>query len=165
MPQYSQEFREACLKKMMPPENRSISEIAKETGVTETTLYNWRKESRSEGTATPGDGRIPDKWSSEDKFLIVLESASLNETELAEYCRRRGLFVEQVQEWKDACMHACDDLARDKRALRKEIRDERQRVRELERDLRRKEKALAETSALLVLRKTAHAIWGDGEDA
>ena len=77
MPQYSQEFREACLKKMMPPENRSISEIAKETGVTETTLYNWRKESRSEGTATPGDGRIPDKWSSEDKFLIVLESASL----------------------------------------------------------------------------------------
>ena len=51
------------------------------------------------------------------------------------------------------------------RELKEAVDSERQRVKELERELRRKEKALAETAALLVLRKKMEAIWGDGEDA
>ena len=48
----------------------------------------------------PGDGRRPEGWSSQEKFRVVLESAALSEAELAEYCRGKGLYVEQVREWR-----------------------------------------------------------------
>jgi transposase len=41
---------------------------------------------------------------------------------------------------------------------------EARRVRELEKELRRKDKALAEAAALLVLQKKVQAIWGDADD-
>ena len=90
----------------------------------------------------------------------------MNETEQAEYCRSKGLYVEEVRSWREACL---DGLAsgRDRdnvRELREELTSHRGRLKELERELRRKEKALAETAALLTLRKKAQAIWGDDED-
>jgi transposase len=66
--------------------------ISEETGITETTLYKWRKEARIAGNATPGDGQGSEQWSSEDKFLVVMETYAMNEVELAEYCRKKGLY-------------------------------------------------------------------------
>lgn len=86
---YSQEQKEVIVKRMMPPNNESVAQISKEEGITEVTLYKWRKEARAAGVATPGNGQTSDKWSSQDKFLIVMETFAMNETELAEYCRIR----------------------------------------------------------------------------
>ena len=88
----------------------------------------------------------------------------MNETELAEYARKKGLYVEQIKAWKDACMNANGGIAKEAARLNRELRDSEKERRKLERELARKEKALAETAALLVLRKKADAIWGDPEE-
>jgi len=94
----------------------------------------------------------------------VLETAALSEAELAEYCRRRGLYPEQIRAWRLACEQANDWDRAQQRRLKESQQADQKRLRELERELQRKEKALAEAAALLVLRKKAEAIWGDRED-
>jgi transposase-like protein len=78
MNRYSAERKESVIQKMMPPHNIPIPQLVEETGISDVTLYNWRKQARVEGIAVPADGKNPEKWSSEDKFAIVLEVASLN---------------------------------------------------------------------------------------
>ena len=161
---YSQELKEAMLRRMLPPNNESITKISKEEGISEQTLRNWRDKARKEGYATPGTDAAPDKWNTQDKFLIVMETASMNETELAEYARKKGLYVEQIKAWKDACINANGGVAKEAARLNKELKESEKERKKLEKELARKEKALAETAALLVLRKKADAIWGDPED-
>ena len=112
----------------------------------------------------PADGKNPEKWSSEDKFAIVLETASLNEAELSQYCRQKGLYAEQIASWRKACLQANADSAAQAKAHREQAKKDRKQIKQLERELNRKEKALAEAAALLVLQKKAQAIWGDAED-
>ncbi|MCI3170636.1 transposase [Pseudomonas aeruginosa] len=96
---------------------------------------------------------------------MVLESASLNAAELAEYCRRKGLYVEQIKAWREACEQANGSVQPSKtRREREEEKAAKKRIKQLERELRRKDAALAETAALLVLRKKAEALWGKDED-
>jgi transposase-like protein len=161
---YPAERKEAVLKKMLPPHNKTIPELAEEEGISEGTLYNWRKAARAEGRLMPDGDSTPQGWASVDKFAAVLETAAMNEAELSAYCRQRGLYPEQIGEWREACEDANDwDRTQNKRLKEARKSDEKQ-IKELERELIRKEKALAETAALLVLRKKAQAIWGDGED-
>jgi transposase-like protein len=148
---------------MMPPQNRSVSELSEETGITAATLYAWRKQARAAGVVVPGDGKQSSEWSSPDKFRIVLESASLSEVELSEYCRRKGLYVEQIQAWREACEQTNASQPEQTRQQRERDKQARRRIKALERELARKESALAETAALLVLRKKAEAIWGKDE--
>ena len=161
---YSPEFKEAMLRRMLPPNNESIKKIAKEEGLSEQTLRNWRDKARKEGYAAPGTDASPDDWSTQDKFLIFVETASLNESELAEYARKKGLYVEQIKAWKDACMNANGGIAKEAARLNRELKDSQKERKMLEKELQRKEKALAEAAALLVLSKKANAIWGDPED-
>lgn len=165
MARYSEEFKYSIVKKMMPPDHRSVSQIARETGLSEATLFNWKKQARAKGMAVPGGEQESERWSTQDKFLIVMETTPLSEIEMAEYCRSKGLYVEQVTAWKDACMQANGGVAQEASRLQKELRQKNNEYKKLEKELRRKEAALAETAALLVLRKKANAIWGDGEDA
>jgi len=161
---YPRERKEAVLKKMLPPNNKTIPEISKEEGICEGTLYSWRKAARAEGRLMPDRENTPSGWCAADKFAAVVETASMNEAALSSYCRERGLYTEQISEWRTACEQANDwDHNQNKRL--KDIRKaDEKRIKELERDLNRKEKALAETAALLVLRKKAQAIWGGGEE-
>ena len=161
---YSTEYKEAMLRRMLPPNNESITKIAKEEGLSEQTLRNWRDKARKEGYAAPGKDSAPEDWSTHDKFLIVVETASLNETELAEYARKKGLYVEQIKAWKDACMNANGGIAKEAARLNRELKDSQKERKKLEKELQRKEKALAEAAALLVLSKKANAIWGEPED-
>ncbi len=147
------------------PNNKSVRELAREEGISEATLYNWRKAARAEGRLLPDGDGTPAGWCSADKFAAVVETAALNEAELSAYCRERGLYPEQVQQWREACERANDWDRTQHRRLKEVRREDERRIQELERELREKEKALAETAALLVLRKKARAIWGEGEDA
>ena len=109
-----------------------------------------------------GGGKSPDFWSPEAKFAAVVETSALNEAELAEYCRRRGLYAEQVERWRAVCRQA-NGPGGAAPARGGGRREDRRRIRQLEGELRRKDKALAETAALLVLRKKLNAIWGEEE--
>ena len=161
---YSPELKDALLRRMLPPNNESITKISREEGISEQTLRNWRDKARREGYAAPGTDAVPDDWNTQDKFLVVIETASMNETELAEYARKKGLYVEQIKAWKDACMNANGGIAKEASRLNRELKDSEKERRKLEKELQRKEKALAEAAALLVLSKKANAIWGDSED-
>ena len=164
MARYSAERKQAVIEKMMPPQNRPIPELVKETGISDVTLYHWRKQARARGMAVPGDGKNPEQWSAQDKFAVVVETAALNEAQLAEYCRRKGLYAEQIAAWKQGFLQGTPGAGVEASADHEQRRRDRKRIRALERELQRKDKALAETAALLVLRKKAEAIWGKGED-
>lgn len=148
----------------MPPENKAVSVLARESGITEQTLYTWRRQLKAQGMPVPGDGKNAEEWSSEDKFAVVLETAALNEAQLAEYCRRKGLYVEQIAAWREACKLANAHSAERTREQREQSKNDRKRIKQLEKELHRKERALAEAAALLILRKKALAIWGEHED-
>ncbi|MBD2869283.1 transposase [Paenibacillus arenilitoris] len=163
MNQVNEKLKESIVQRMLPPNNESVSRIAKESGLSETTLYKWKKAAKAQGMMNNGDVS-PERWNTREKFAIVVETASLSEIELAEYCRTKGLFVEQVESWRDACMQANGGVAAQAGKLQKELRTKEQENKALSRELKRKETALAEAAALLVLRKKAQAIWGDQED-
>lgn len=161
---YSKELKDALLRRMLPPNNESITKISREEGISEQTLRTWRDKARANGIAAPGIDAVADEWSTQDKFLIVVETASMSETELAEYARKKGLYVEQIAAWRDACMNANGGVAQEAARLNRELKAVERDKKDLEKELARKEKALAEAAALLVLRKKANAIWGDNED-
>jgi len=112
----------------------------------------------------PGNGKNAVEWSSADKFSVVVETARMNEAELAEYCRSKGLFIEQVADWRDACQQANAAPGERNRELREQSKSDRKEIKQLKKDLQRKEKALAEAAALIILRKKAQAIWGEPEE-
>ena len=164
MKHYSAERKEAILRQMMPPTNKLVSELAREHGIAAQTLYTWRRNLKDQGVPVPGNGKNAEEWSSKDKFGVVLETAGLSELELAEYCRRKGIFVEQIAAWRSACQEANAHSADRSKDQREQGKTDRKRIKQLEKELLRKEKALAEAAALIILRKKAQAIWGDPED-
>jgi len=106
----------------------------------------------------------PEGWTSADKLAAVIESASMNEADFGEYCRRQGLYPEQLRVWRTACERANDWERAATQRITRETKDAQQRIQGLERELARKEKALAEAAALMILRKKAEAIWGQGDE-
>ncbi len=160
MNQYSEELKSSLMARMLPPNNVRVADLARETGIPKDTLYTWRRH------AQKGDAPVSEKpcdgLSSEGKFNVVLETASLTEVELGEYCRRKGLFPQQLSAWREICMQAHAPLAPkvDREKLRLQARE----IKRLEAELQRKEKALAEAAALLVLQKKVRIVWAGPED-
>jgi transposase-like protein len=164
MPQYNEEFKERVVRKMMAPNARSVAEVSRETGVSEQSLYNWRNKYRQEGIAVPSDPSNPEQWSGSNKLAVVIETAALNEEQLSEYCRKKGLYPEQILRWKEGAIAGNESSNVLNKSERRLLQKERKKSRALEKELNRKEKALAETAALLVLKKKAQVLWGDRED-
>jgi transposase-like protein len=107
----------------------------------------------------------PHTWSPEEKLAVVLEAAGVPEAELGAFLRRKGIHEAQLIEWRQHVTEGAVTALRGAgRGDRKAALADARRVRELERELRRKDKALAEAAALLVLKKKAQAIWGDEDD-
>ncbi len=161
---YSPERKEAVLKKMLPPNNQSIAQLAKVEGISDATLYNWRSQARNAGRLMPDSDNTPNGWSSKDKFAAVAGTAAMSEAEKAEFCRQRGLFPEQLRAWREACEQANDWNRSSERQLKEATKSDRKKLKRLERELARKEKALAEAAALLVLGKKLDAMFEERED-
>ena len=161
MSRYSPERRASVLNKFLPPYNKTVVEVAREEGISEQTLYNWRKKLREEGQVVPGKKSSSEDWSAEARLAVVIESASLSESELGQYCREKGLYPEQVKRWKQACLQGFQNSEGQTRAIRQQAKADRAEIKALKRELRKKEKALAEAAALLVLRKKLKAFYGE----
>ncbi len=93
---------------MLLPNNMAIRQLSEEEGISEATLHKWRAEARGKGQLLPDADAGPEGWSSRDKFAAVLETAALNAADLAEYCRKRGLYPAQIAAWRSACEQAND---------------------------------------------------------
>lgn len=150
---YSKEFKENIIARMFPPENASVPELARETGIPKDTLYTWRLKYRN-AQGSVGDSGSSGRFSNEEKLVIIIETASLNEVELGEYCRRKGLYPEQIAGWKRTFIEAKTFPGK---ADRDQVREQSKTIKKLQSELNRKEKALAETAALLVLEKKYQA--------
>lgn len=134
--------------------DETVTDIQRDTGVGINTLYRWRDQAKHQkGLSATTKYKNADKWSSQDKFMVVLETANLTEIEFSEYCREKGVYPDQVKEWKGACINANDNAREKGTQAGKELRAERKEKEKLEKELAGKEKALAEAAALLVLRK------------
>ena len=153
------------LTRMLAPARMALRQVSQQEGIAAATLHKWRSQARGKGQLLPDADAGPEGWSSRDTFAAVLETAALNEADLAEYCRKRGLYPARIGVWRAACEQANDWDRASTARMSQATKDEKKRIKELERELARKERALAETAALLVLGKKASAIWGGDEDA
>ena len=157
---YSKRFKESVLRKVLPPENRSIPEVAREMGISDQTVYNWKKMVEN-GKLLLEEESSPNSTGRLEKFNLLLEGKTIPEEDSGKWLREKGLHSEHLNLWeqelKDILKDKDTELKQENARLRKEKKD-------LEKELRRKEKALAEMAALLTLKKKANAIWGDKED-
>lgn len=108
MPHYNDEFKDQAVRKMMPPNAQSVAQVSRDVGVAEQTLYNWRDRTRQQGKAVAADPSKPEHWSGENKLAVVIETVPLNEEELAAYCRRKGLYVEQIVRLRESAIAGAD---------------------------------------------------------
>ena len=104
----------------------------------------------------------PQDWTGKEKLAVVIEAAALSDEELGAFLRRKGIHEAQLKEWRQIVLSG---LEKPPSRFSKKSSAETRRIRELERELARKEKALAEAAALLVLKKKAQAIWGDEDES
>lgn len=148
---YSPEFKASIIAKMLPPNNVPVPQLMAETRIAKDTLYAWRPKARRDALGAAVSGAPSQGLRSAEKFAVVLESAALNAVERGEYCRRKGLSPQEIAAWKESGLQANRAVAA--RTERAEVRAYKQEIQTLERELLRKEKALAEAAALLVLEK------------
>ena len=141
--------------RLLPPESAAVEVVAREVGVGVATLERWREDAQSR----PARGRA---WTAGARFEAVITTAAMNEADKSAWCRQHGVYPAELDKWRASCTTALAD-PEDARASPQATRADRKRIKELERDLRRKEKALAETAALLVLSKKVEAIFSKGE--
>jgi transposase len=156
---YAENFKKAMVQKLLLPGGPSVLSLSRETGVSEQSLYNWKVKYQNRGSG--GSQRSPRQWTNEDKYEALLEAARLTGEDLGKWLRKKGLRSEHIEIWqqemkKNLNQRKKDDEIRELKKKNKEL--------ELERELLRKDKALAEMSALVVLKKKVGLLWGD-EDA
>ena len=156
MTHYSEEFRASIAARLLPPNNARVADVVKETGVPKDTLYEWRTRYRNKQGASPYSGKPTNQYSADDKLAVIIETASLNEAELGEYCRRKGLYPVQIATWKASMVQGL--MSEPSKADREQNQKQFKTIQCLEKDLARKEKALAEVVALLVLQKKFQAL-------
>lgn len=170
MREYSEAFKRKLVQRMLLPNGPSANKLSQEVGVNQPTLSRWLREAatlepvkkRRQHTATKGrstEEKRPEDRSPDEKLRLVLEASALSEANLGEFLRRHGLHEADLAAWRDTALTALSGGA-----ATQPRPGEAKRVRELEKELRRKDKALAETAALLVLQKKVRAIWGDGDE-
>lgn len=163
MRNYSEEFKSAMVTKLARPDGISAIALSQEVGIPHQTLSRWLKEYanfRGNGGGIMKSKR-PVDWTAEKKLKAIVEYENLDEEQKGcKYLRTKGLHSVHLERWQQEFVEAYAYRNRKTRGG-----DPKQkRIKELEKDLGRKEKALAETAALLVLKKKAQAIWGDPED-
>ena len=157
---YSTEFKKAAIQKYLRRGNRTVNEILGDIGISSPTLYQWRDELANvdgmKKQSKPKD-RPPT-----EKLKLLMEYETLPVEKRGEYLRKNGLHEDHLKDWRQQIEAALSSSSQ--KADRSELQAEQRKTKQLERELRRKEKALAEASALLILKKKADLIWGTDEE-
>lgn len=158
---YPEDFKRSAVEKLLNRGSRPVAAIIEELGVPSPTLYQWRSDFAN-GSGMKKSSQRPQDRSPQEKLKAVIAFESLPEEKRGEFLRTQGLHIENIKAWRKQLEDALTPV--NKQAARLERAEDRRKIKELEQELRRKDKALAETTALLVLKKKANLIWGTGED-
>lgn len=168
---YTKRFKiEAVKKVLLRDSGKSISSVSRTLGIKISTLHGWIKSMDNkkliEGEKTfPTSGENFEKSSYQltvkEKFEILAETSNLTKEEISEYCRKKGLFPHHLEQWKSTFIESFDDKQIKSNSETKQLKNE---IKTLSTELRRKEKALAEAAALLMLKKKANDLWGANEE-
>jgi len=174
--QYSDMFKNAMIQKMTGSDAISATALSKQVDVPQSTLSKWLRmagvdpsygfpNNANEYTkmAKIKDSKRPNDWSAEDKLKVVMEACSLDDEQLGAFLRSKGLHQTHLDQWRSQMLHGLQKNGSSKTKSKRHNADAK-RIRALEKELNRKDKALAETAALLVLKKKVQEIWGDEDD-
>jgi len=169
--EYPKGFKEAMVKKMTSPGRPTTVDLAADIGVHKSTLSRWVREAgnvdvMSKKRIKKKSGR-PDDRTPEEKLQLVLEASLLNDEEMGEFLREKGLHEAQLKRWQKDALEGISNVPLSSSKVgpdARKIRDLEDKLKRQGKELRRKEKALAEAAALLVLKKKAEALWGDEEE-
>lgn len=157
---HSEKFKEKMVAKMMGPSRMSANALSKECGVGQPTLSKWLRDAKVSVVARkkPTGNK---RWTPEEKLRVVLAAAAAGDAGLGECLRREGLHEADLERFREEVREA---VAHGMRPTPRGESADARRVKELEKELQRKEKALAETAAILVLRKKLSAFFSAGEE-
>lgn len=171
---FTQSFKIRAVEKALSRDKEtSIKEVASSLEVGLSTLTTWIRQSRQrELEVSSNDNRLgttemttekrPQDWRLDERLQMIIDCASLEEEAVNKLCREKGLFAHHVKQWKeDFLSGGLNNSSQSKQSNVKELKQENK---ALKKELNRKDKALAETAALLVLQKKVNAIWGSSED-
>ena len=172
---YPDMFKNAMIQKMTGPDAISASALSKLVDVPQSTLSKWLRMAGVGSSynfpnnfkeyvtmAKTNKPRRPRDWRPEEKLKVVMEAASLDDEQLGAFLREKGLHKTHLEQWRLQMLDGLQDNFSKKTAKQK--KKDAKRIRALEKEIHRKDKALAETAALLVLKKKVQEIWGDEDD-
>lgn len=159
---YSDDFKAAVVKKMLLPGSPGPKELSSQLGISRATLYSWAKKYANPKAMNSKNPQSPQKWPVEKKLQAIIETSQLSGTDLGEYLRQHGLHSSDLEDWKQQFIGGFKTAGRPK--LDPELWQLRKELKSSQRDLKRKDRALAEMSARIVLLKKSRLIWGDSEE-
>ncbi len=167
---YPKEIKEQMIAKLLSSNGPSVIQLSKESGISESALYKWLKLYKNnvylQGNTNMADDQNskpirPQNWSAEAKLNAIIATAPMTKEEVGTYCRSNGIYLHHLDEWKNKIIAGLKPSVSKEKLVNKKLTAENK---ALKSDLNRKDKALAETSALLVLKKKADLIWGVQKD-
>ena len=165
MAKYSQEFKVQSVKKALSRnQGQTLKELADKLGIGYSTLQRWIRLAQNNKLESPEklmtQEKSPGDWNKTEQLEALMQSYGLNEEQVSSYCREQGIYPHHLEEWKTEFISENQEPEIISKREQKKLRQDNKR---LQKDLNRKEKALAETAALLVLSKKCQAIWGEKE--
>ena len=142
----------------------SVQDVSDTEGVSVSTIYKWRQEAKERGEPVPGKKDTTENWSAEAKLATVMATGAMTETQLSQYCREKGLYAEQIKRWKKDALSGFAGVQSNQQKIKETAKQDKKKIKQLEAELRRKEKALAEAGAIIVLQKKYEAFLGAREE-
>jgi len=158
---YSKKFKENALKKILPPENRRIIEVADELGIAEQTLRNWKQKLDNNRNLSFNESVSPVKLNIAERYSLLIESFKIKKKNKGKWLRENGLHSNHLALWEKEFEYK---LTNKEKKLKTELKELKASKKKLEKELLKKDKALAEMAALITLKKKAEAIWGDEKE-
>jgi len=160
---YPAKVKASVLAKALAPNAPRVVELAKEFNIPYATIYAWTAGMLGKKNAKQVDeAQRPQDKSAQDKLKAVIETMDKTEEERSAYCRQNGIYINQLDDWKRQILDSLGVASTKKQ--KSEYLLLINEIKQLKNDLNRKDKALAEVTALLILKKKADLLWGDNED-
>lgn len=157
MKRFSKEFKDSIIQKSLLPEGPSLVELARKHEISVTTLYNWKAKYANHAGMSKSK-----KWTPERKLEAIIQAAPMTENELGEFLRKNGLHSSDLEQWKNDFYGSQKSPGRPRKDP--ELTELEVNHKKLKKDLNRKERALAEMSARVILLKKSQEIFGDDEE-
>lgn len=161
---YSTDVKESIMKMLYSPNAPSLRTISRDFGVPKSTIQIWMKQAGMMSSRQINSHDKDKYWSPQIKLEAVMKSMALNEEEYGEYLRQNGLYSSLVTQWKEKVLESLVNSNTRKNEVVKTDVNKSSEFRNLQKELQRKDKALAEITSLLVLKKKADLLWADEEE-